>query len=269
MNKVYYKSLLIFFIGTLLFSCSQQFTSDAGSNKTLNVVTSGGFAAAYNLLAPEFKKQTGIKLNTSYGSSSGGAVDSIPERLKRGEPFDVIILSRPSLDRQIKAGYVIPETRTDLVKSIIGMAVRSGQPKPDISTTEKFLAVLFDAESIGYSASASGTYLSTKLFPRLGIWDQLKNKSQRILSERVASVVARGDVQIGFQQVSEILSIEGVYFVGPIPEAYQKVTVFSLGILHKAENKLGAQRLLNFLSSKKVAKTITNTGLIPVILESE
>lgn len=261
--------LLFIALSTLLLSCTQEPVKHAGSKtETLSVVTSGGFAAAYNILVPEFEQQTGINLNTSYGSSSGGASDSIPERLKRGELFDVIILSRSSLDRQTDAGFVIPETRTDLVKSKIGMAVKSGQPKPDISTPDKFLAVLFASKSIGYSASASGIYLSTKLFPRLGIWTSLEKKSRRILSERVASAVARGDVQIGFQQISEILPIEGVVFVGPIPEAYQKVTIFSLGILHKAKNRDNAQRLLVFLSSKQAAETIALMGLIPVVLES-
>jgi putative tricarboxylic transport membrane protein len=120
------------------------------------------------------------------------------------------------------------------------------------------------AESIGYSASASGTYLSTELFPRLGIWEQLEPKSQRILSERVASVVARGEVQIGFQQISEILPIEGVDYVGPIPDDVQKVTTFSTGTTTHAENPADAQLLIDFLSSSKVAETIASTGLEPV-----
>ena len=233
--------------------------------REVRVVTSGGFAAAYNILAPAFENDTGIKLTTEYGSSSGGAPDSIPVRLERGEDFDVIILSQSSLDNLSSSGYVRPDTRKDLVRSSIGMAVREGAMVPDISTTDRFQQVLFDAESIGYSASASGTYLSTVLFPKLGIWEALKPKSRRILSERVASVVARGEVEIGFQQISEILPIEGAQLVGPIPAEYQKVTTFSTGITTRATNAEDAQRLIDYLSSNEVAEAVAATGLEPVV----
>lgn len=239
----------------------------AADTREVRVITSGGFAAAYDILAPRFEEDTGIKLFTAYGSSSGGAPDSIPVRLERGEDFDVIILSQSSLNTLTDIGYVQPDSRRDLVRSSIGMAVREGAAVPDISTPDRFLKVLFDAESIGYSASASGTYLSTVLFPRLGIWDALEAKSRRILSERVASVVARGDVQIGFQQVSEILPIEGARFVGRIPDEYQKVTTFSTGITKTAVNKDDAQRLIDYLSSIDVADIIASTGLEPVVSE--
>lgn len=126
-------------------------------------------------------------------------------------------------------------------------------------------AEAYKAESIGYSASASGTYLSTVLLPGLGLWEQLESKSKRILSERVATVVARGEVEIGFQQISEILPIEGVAYAGPIPSKYQKVTTFSMGITTRAKNLSDARRLVDFLSSAEVAAIIAATGLEPVI----
>jgi len=235
--------------------------------RELKIITSGGFAAAYDLLGPQFESISGIRLVTEYGSSSGGAVDSIPSRLARGEDADVIILSRSSLNRLTAQGEVVPDTRIDLVRSSIGMAVKSGAPKPDITTTEAFLKTVRDADSIGYSASASGTYLSTRLFPRLGVWKSIEGKSKRILSERVATVVARGEVQIGFQQISEILPIEGVDYVGPIPEELQKVTTFSAGILTRAKNPSDATALLDYLSSQGVAATIAAVGLQPVVTE--
>ena len=147
------------------------------------------------------------------------------------------------------------------------MAVRAGAPVPDISSADRFRQVLLDASSIGYSASASGTYLSTELFPKLGLWEQLEPKSKRILSERIATVVARGDVEIGFQQVSEILPIEGVTYVGLIPSEYQKVTTFSAGVTTRAENDKDAQLLIDYLASPEVAAVISGTGLEPVALE--
>src|SRR5687768_12382356 len=189
-------------LALFFFSAAPAFAAE------VHVMTSGGFTAAYDVLGPVFEKATGMVLVTAYGASSGGAPDSIPERLKRGEPADLIILSRDSLDALTAQGRVVPESRRDLVRSKIGMAVRTGAPKPDISTPAAFVQALRNARSIGYSASASGTYLAENLFPRLGIWEEIKGKTRRILSERVAAVVARGELEIGFQQVSEILPIQ-------------------------------------------------------------
>ena len=252
----------------LIYACQSAPSESAARSQgaptgTVSVMTSGGFTAAYNVLGPQFEKATGVRLTTAYGASSGGAPDSIPVRLARGEPADLIILSRSSLDNLTRRGDVVRESCIDLVDSTIGMAVRSGATKPDISSPDAFIAVLLAASSIGYSASASGTYLSTVLFPRLGIWEQLEPKSRRVVGERVASVVARGEVAIGFQQISEILPIEGVDYVGPIPAELQRVTTFSAGLTARASNHEDARALLEFLSSEAVAETIAATGLEP------
>ncbi len=271
--RKYFDTILWASLALFIASCQPSSDHTSGDESAtadiseIRVITSGGFTEAYNILAPEFEQATGIMLVTSYGASSGGAPDSIPSRLSRGEATDIIILSRSSLDRLTDSGEVVPESRVDLVRSSIGLAVRAGAPAPDISSTESFVEAMLAAESIGYSASASGTYLSTELFPRLGIWDEIEPKSKRILSERVATVVARGEVQLGFQQISEILPIEGIDFVGPIPSTVQKVTTFSAGITTRAENSTDAHALINYLSSVEVADTITNTGLEPVVLE--
>jgi molybdate transport system substrate-binding protein len=240
---------------------------DESEQRVLKVVTSGGFSAAYDTLAPQFQAQTGIRLLTAYGASSGGAPDSIPVRLERGEQFDVIIMSRSSLDHLVDNGAVRRDTRRDLVRSSIGMAVREGAHVPDISTADLFIDTLRGAESFGYSASVSGTYLSTVLLPRLGLWDELEPKSRRIVSERVAAVVARGEVEIGFQQISELVQVKGATLVGPIPPEFQRVTTFSAGISTHTGNVGDAQRLIDYLSSADVAETIAGTGLEPVVLE--
>ena len=262
-------------IAWLLLSCqpqssnlNQTIQSDK-SNVRLRVITSGGFAAAYNNLISQIERELNITLVTEYGSSSGGSSDSIPVRLDRGEKFDVIILSKSSLKRLTDNGFVDADTHVDLVRSTIGMAVREGARIPDISTQELFVKSLLEAESIGYSASVSGTYLLEELFPRLGLWDELETKSTRILSERVASVVARGDVEIGFQQVSEILPVAGVVFAGPIPENLQRVTTFSAGVLINSDVPAKARQLLDYLASLELAPEIEKSGLIPVVLETE
>lgn len=252
------QALLVFvaIIGTLWSSLSNA--------EEVRVMSSGGFTEAYRILGPQFEAETGIALVAEYGASSGGAPDSIPMRLARGERADLIILARYALDDLTAAGFVRGETRTDLVASKIGMAVRDGSPHPDISTQEAFVATLLNAETIAFSASASGTYLSEELFPRLGVWEQIEDKSIRVVSERVAAVVARGEAEIGFQQVSELLPIEGADYVGPLPEELQLVTLFSAGITTSAENARGATRLLDYLSSREVAPTIAATGLDPI-----
>ena len=130
------------------------------------VVTSGGLAAAYDALAPRFEVRTGLRLVTAYGASGGGAPDSIPMRLERGERFDVLIMSQAGLNALAGQGLIRPDTRVDLASSSIGMAVLEGAPLPDIGTPEAFVETLLAAESIGYSASVSGTYISTELFPQ-------------------------------------------------------------------------------------------------------
>jgi molybdate transport system substrate-binding protein len=230
----------------------------------IKVMTSGGFTAPYQELTPQFEKATGHTVVTAYGASQGGAPDSIPSRLERGEPVDIVILAAPALDGLIKQGRVVAGTRADLVRSAIGMAVRSGAPKPDISTVDALKRTLLDAKSIAYSASASGTYLSNQLFPRLGIWGQIKPKSKRIESERVGTVVARGDAEIGFQQVSELLPIAGIDFVGTLPEGAQQVTIFSAGIATGSKEPDAARTLIKFFTSPEAGPTISKSGLEPI-----
>ena len=237
-------------------------TADGGE---IRVMTSGGFTAPYNELIPEYERATQNKIVTAYGASMGNAPDSIPMRLQRGEPADVVILAATALDELIKQGKVVTGSRVDLVRSRIGMAVRAGAPKPDISSVEALKRTLLQANSIAYSASTSGVYLSTELFPRLGIADQIMGKSKRIGSERVGTVVARGDAEIGFQQISELLPIPGIDYVGPLPPEVQKVTVFSAGVVVGAKEPDAARALIEFLASPAAAPAITKSGLEPVI----
>jgi len=230
----------------------------------VRVMTSGAFTAAYLEVIPEFERATGHTVISAFGASMGNAPDSIPSRLERGEPVDVVILARSALDRLVADGRVVAGSQIDLVRSAIGMAVRAGAPKPDISSVDALVRTLRQARSIAYSASASGTYLSTDLFPRLGIAEELEGKSRRIVSERVAAVVARGEAEIGFQQISELLPDPGVDYVGPLPAEVQRVTVFSAGLASGAANPEAAQTLIAFLASPGIAPTIRKTGLEPV-----
>lgn len=227
-------------------------------------MTSGAFTEAFLNLVPEFERATKTTVLTAFGASMGGAPDSIPSRLTRGEPVDVVILASGALDDLITQGRVVPGSRVDLVRSSIGMAVRAGAPKPDISSVEALTRTLLQAKSIAYSASASGVYLSTEMFQHLGIADQVKGKSKRIESERVGAVVARGEAELGFQQISELLPVAGIDYVGPLPAEVQRVTVFSAGIATGARASGAARALIAFLTSPEVVPAVTKSGLEPL-----
>ena len=230
----------------------------------IRVVTSGAFTEAYKKLVPIFEEASGHKVISSYGASIGNAPDSIPSRFARGEKFDMVILSEGGLEALMSAGKLVPGSRLDIVRSQIGAAVRKGTPKPDISTVEALKQTLLDAKSVAYSASASGTYLSGELFPKLGVQEQLAKTGKKIYSERVGAVVARGDAEIGFQQVSELIYFKELDFIGTLPDAVQQTIFFSAGMVEGAQEPQAARQLLKFLTSPAVADIVRATGLDPV-----
>src|SRR5262247_4084491 len=230
----------------------------------IRVMTSGAFTAAYLELIPRLELLTKKKLVTA-ATSIGTGETSIPNRLRRGEAVDVVIVADAVLLGFIKEGLVMAESYTPLARSAIGMAVRAGAPKPDIGTVDALKRTLLQAKSIGYSASVSGDYLSTELLQRLGIADQVLSKCRRIEGgERVGAVVARGEAEIGFQQISELLPVPGIDIVGPLPPAAQRVTVFSAGFVVKASHSEGARALIAFLTSESSAAVIRQAGLEPI-----
>jgi molybdate transport system substrate-binding protein len=231
----------------------------------VRVMISGGFSAAYRALTPEFERSTGNTLNTSWGPSMGNTPEAIPNRIERGEPVDVVIMVGSALDDLIRASKVIGGSRVDLARSKIGMVVRTGAPKPDIGSVEAFKRTLLAAKSIAYSDSASGVYLSQVLFPKLGVATQIASKSRMIPAEPVGAVVARGEAEIGFQQISELLPVPGVELVGPLPSELQKITVFSAGVAVNAKEPEAGRALIRFLSSATAAATIEKSGLEPTV----
>jgi molybdate transport system substrate-binding protein len=229
----------------------------------IKVVTSGGFTAAYLELVPDYESATRNKLVTEFGPSMGTTHNAIPIRLERGEAIDVVIMAAPALDDLIKQGKVRAGSRVDLVQSKIGMAVKSGAPQPDISTVDALKRTLLAAKSIAYSDSASGVYLSTELFPKLGIAGQIKAKSRKIEADPVGAVVATGEFEIGFQQISELRPVKGIDIVGPLPPGAQRVTVFAAGIPATATHPEAAKALIQWLASPAAYAAIKKSGLEP------
>jgi molybdate transport system substrate-binding protein len=230
----------------------------------ITVVTSGAFTTAYLELVPEYERATHTKLVTEFGPSMGTTHNAIPVRLQRGEAIDVVIMAVPGLDDLIKNGKIRPGSRVDLVQSKIGMAVKAGAPKPDISTLEALKRTLLAAKSIAYSDSASGVYLSTELFPKLGIADQIKSKCRKIEADPVGGVVASGEVEIGFQQISELRPVKGIDIVGELPPGAQRVTVFAAAIPITSKHPEAAKALIQWLASPVAYAAIKKSSLEPV-----
>jgi molybdate transport system substrate-binding protein len=229
----------------------------------IKVVTSATFKPAYLKLVPEYERATHDVLITEYGPSMGTTHNAIPTRLNRGEKIDVIIMAAPWLDDLIKEGKVRSEGRVDLASSNIVMAVKAGAPKADISTLDALTKTLLAAKSIACSDSDSGVYLTTKLFQKLGIADQIKGKVIRIEATPVGEAIAAGNAEIGFQQISELLSVKGIDIVGPLPPGAQRITFFAAGIPVTSRNPAGAERLIRWLASPAAYAAIHKSGLEP------
>jgi molybdate transport system substrate-binding protein len=235
----------------------------AARAQEVRVMTSGGVAAAYVELVPAIERTTSQKVVT-LATSTGIREESISSRLRRGEPVDVIMLPDAALNELIKEGLIVPGSRVPLARSGIGMVVRAGAAKPDISSVAGLRRALLQAKSIAYSAQVSGLYLSNELFPNLGIADQVKPKSIVVERERVGAVVARGEAEIGFQQVSELLAITGIDYVGPLPAEVQRITSFSAGVTTTSKNPAGARALIAVFNTPEGARTMTKYGLEPI-----
>jgi molybdate transport system substrate-binding protein len=252
-----FRALALGLVTTLALTC-------AASAAEVRVMISGGLTAAYNALVPEFERTTGHTVLTAYGPSMGTTVNAIPVRLERGEPADVLIMVGYALGDLIKQGKVVTDSRVDLVKSPIGIAVKSGAPKPDISSADSIKSALLAAKSIAYSDSASGVYVSTEMFAKLGIADEMKDKARKIPATPVGEIVAHGEAEIGFQQISELKPVAGIDIVGPLPDALQKITVFSAGIASVSKEPDAGRALIKFLASPAARETLVKSGLDPI-----
>ncbi len=239
----------------------------AASAADVNVMISAGFYKVYSELGPAFERASGHRLVTTRGPSMGDSPESIPTRLARGETADVVILDGAAADELGRRGLVRSDSKVELARSMVGMVVRTGTAKPDIGSVEAFRATLLAAKSIAYSDSGSGTFLSTTLFPKLGVADQVAVKSRKVRGppsgEPVAAVVARGEAEIGFQQVSELMDVPGVTFVGTIPAELQPGFTFAGVLTSKAQQPEAARALIRFLSSPDAAPVIVKAGLTP------
>jgi molybdate transport system substrate-binding protein len=224
----------------------------------IKVLASNAIKEAYLELVPQFEKSSENKVVTTWA----GTVD-IMKRMAAGETFDLVIMAGASLDELVKRGNIVPGSRVDLVKSGVGVAVRTGAPKPDISSGDALKKTLLAAKSVGLSTGPSGVYVAG-LFQRMGIADEIKPKLKQVPpGVPVGTIIASGEAEIGFQQVSELIHVSGIDYIGPLPADVQHITVFSGGIHAGAKQPDAAKALVKFITAPAAVPVIKKHGLEP------
>ena len=209
-------------------------------------------------LVPAFEKASGHKVNLVFSGT-----EAIAKKIADGEVVDIVFVAAPTIDKLIAEGKLLPGSRVDVVKSEIGVAVRVGQPKPDISSGDAVKNAVLAAKSVAYSSGPSGFYVAD-LFKRMGIADQIKSKvTQTPSGVQVGDVISRGEVDLGFQQVSELLHHQGIQYLGPLPAEIQQTTVFSTGLHRAATEADAAKTMVKFLTAPESATIIKAAGMEP------
>ena len=221
----------------------------------IKVMLSLAFKEAYLELFPQFERVTGHRISTSWAST----VD-VMGRLKGGEAVDLVIFSSKTVGDLVAEGIITD--RQDIAKSGVAAAVRAGAPKPDISSGEALKRAVLAARSVAYSTGPSGIYL-IELFERMGIAGRIKDKVKQVKGEPAGALVARGEAELGFQQMSELLPVLGIDIVGPLSPDVQKITVFSAGVHRKSQVADAACALVKFFRAPAAHPIIRAKGLEP------
>lgn len=241
---------------SLVIAAAAVLVSTMANAAEIRVLSSNAIKEAYLELVPQFEKATEHKVTTTWAPTV-----EIMKRMAAGETFDLVIMSADGIEKLTRDGKLVAGSRVDLVKSGIGVAVRKGAAKPDLSSGEAVKQALLAVKSIGYSTGPSGVYLGG-LFGRMGIAEEIKSKVKVVTpGVPVGTLVASGEVEIGFQQVSELLPVAGIDYVGPLPGDIQHISVFA-GALHTgATNADGAKAWVKFLTAPAAVPVIKSKGL--------
>jgi molybdate transport system substrate-binding protein len=229
----------------------------------MHVLISGGFSRAYEQLLPEFERTSGIKVTTGSGASQGAGPQTIAAQLARGVAANVVILSREGLTELIAANRIVAGSDVDLARVPLGVAVRAGTAKPDVSTVEAFKQVLLQAKTVAVPASTSGIWLMDDLFPRLGIAGRINAKAMPRGSD-ATGLVAAGGADLAVQPVSEIMHAPGVDLAGNLAPEIQFVQTFSAAVVAGPGPIDAARRLIEFLASAHASEAIRKSGMEPL-----
>lgn len=229
----------------------------------LEVMISGGFSGPYKQMLPEFEKTTGIKVVTKSGASQGSGPKTIKAQLAAGVTADVVILSREGLAELVEQKRILAGSDVDLAQAPLGLAIPTGNPKPNIATVKSFTDTLIQAKKIVVPGSTSGIYLMQDVFPRLGLMDKISVQVTERGSE-AAAILAAKNANVAVQPSSELVNIPGVDYVGSIPESLQLIQTFAAAIVVGSPHESEAKKLIDYLSSKNAIGPIKNGGMNPV-----
>lgn len=234
------------------------FISGAASAAEIKVIASGATKEIINEILPAFEKNSGHKVAIEFTGTA-----NIKKRIAAGETYDLVIVGAPEIDAFAQQGKIASGTRTDLMKSGVGVAVRSGASKPDIESSEALKKTLLAAKSIGYSSGPSGDHM-VNLVERMGIADQVKPKMKQVPSgSRISTMIESGEAEIGFQQISELIHENGIDYIGPLPSEVQKITVYAAGLHTGAREPEAAKALVKALAGPDAATLIKAHGMEP------
>jgi molybdate transport system substrate-binding protein len=223
---------------------------------SLKILSGGAMRTLLVEAVPLFESASGIKTDVRFALTS-----VLKKEIEDGAIFDIALLPRPELDALIEQGSIAAGTETDIARSAVGLAVRAGAPKPDIATVAAFKRALLAAQTVGYSDGPSGAYV-TNLLQRLGVAQKMKPKI-RLTSGPVAELVAKGEAEIGLQQIVAILPVKGADLVGPLPGELQNVIVYAAGLSARSANSQAGRRLVAFMATPQVVSIIRAKGMVP------
>ena len=248
-------SLRVLVVGILIASTS---TGQSGLSQTeIRVWTARAIATVLAEIGPQFESTTGYRLNVTSDLAS-----SFARRMAAGERVDVIISGSSSIEEWISDGRIVAATRTDIARSGIGVQVREGAPKPDISSVEAFKRALLAAKSIAYLRVGSGLHIH-KVIERLGIAEAVSAKVTRPESDIVSELVARGEVELGMVVITQILTTPGVALVGPLPAELQSHMLFTAGISADSKAHDPSRQLIKVLTAPSAKAVIRRQGMEP------
>jgi molybdate transport system substrate-binding protein len=222
----------------------------------IKLLSGGAMRSLLVEAVPLFERASGAKADVRYALTS-----VLAKEVAAGAAFDLALLPRPELDALAQQGFIAAGTQTDITRSAVGLCVRAGAAKPDIGTVAAFKRTLLEAHSLGYSDGPSGAYVAG-LLQRLGIAEEMKPKT-RLTSAPVAELVAKGDAEIGIQQIVAILPVEGAELVGPLPSELQNIIVYAAGISARSGNAEAARSFIGFMSTPEVGRIIRAKGMEP------
>lgn len=224
----------------------------------IKVIAANALKGGYVDLVATFEKSSGHKVITTWA----GTVNAT-KRVRDGEVYDLVIIGSDNIDQLIAAGKLAAGSRADFAKTGVGVAVRAGLPKPDVSTSDAVRAAALGAKSIAYSAGPSGAYIG-ELLKKMGIAEQVAARIRQPSSGvEVAALLARGEADLGFAQVSEFLNVPGLVDLGPLPASIQNFTIYAIGVHRVAPASDAANALVRHLRAPEAAPAIKKMGMEP------